>query len=400
MARDRLPPIEFEPVDELPSSSSSAPEDGDERARRRPRRPGQWVAAGVVIVLVLVAATMIGRLSDERDRAEAEAAQTRSELADARRSLSEAEVQASTTPVSDPPPSRPFLVDLSTGTRTPLPVGLAEGFSAAYANVLGVPGVPDLHFDPVPSPDGRHVVALVWCTSAVCGSDRMAVGHIDGTAVRTIGPPAGMRLVGPGPSWSPDGTRIVYDARDDGTHVHELFIEDVATGDRSQITHLDLDYRSDDFPRSPTFTRDGQTVLFMLPSGPSCCRGDVWSVPMTGGEPTLLIENAAWPAPLTDGKTVAFVSGRGTDPLRGGIWLASIDDPSSARPLVLAGPFITGLWASPDGSQLMYRSEGGVPPDGFTIIDAATGVLEYRLEGAGAVWLDNDTLIVTEVRPD
>jgi len=87
MPRNRLPPIEFETVDDGPSSSASAPELGDEQARHRPRRPREWVAAGAVVVLALVAATTMRRLSDERDRAKAELAQTQSELVSVRLAL-------------------------------------------------------------------------------------------------------------------------------------------------------------------------------------------------------------------------------------------------------------------------------------------------------------------------
>ncbi len=70
MARDRLPPIEFEAVDDGPSSSSSAPEPVAEHAGQ----PRRWVIAGVLVVLGVVAATAVLRLSDERDEAKAEAA--------------------------------------------------------------------------------------------------------------------------------------------------------------------------------------------------------------------------------------------------------------------------------------------------------------------------------------
>ena len=189
-----------------------------------------------------------------------------------------------------------------------------------------------------------------------------------------FGFPAGMSLVPPEPSRSPDGTKIVYAARDDSTgSIGELFVE-VSGEERTQITHLDLPYGGG-FLLAPTFTPDGQTVLFMLPNH-STYGTDVWSVPVTGGEPTLVIEHARWPAPLPDGKTIAYVS----EPLVSSdghhqsvhedIWVASINDPGSARLVTsTVGPGIFGMSASPDGTKLTYHEDGG----GDHEVDIATG---------------------------
>ena len=257
----------------------------------------------------------------------------------------------------------------------------------------------------VPSPDGTHAV-FSECSSGpnpCSASDRMAIGNIDGSNVRTIATPDDTNPIGA--RWSPDGTKIVYQARPGGTlNIGELFIEDVTTGARIQVTHLEQTWAFQGY-LSPTFTRDGQSVLFQLPRDSSrMTHFDVWSVPVTGGEPTLVIEDASFPAPLPDGKTVAYVSGVpsawGSEGQ--GISMVNLDEPDSARTLIDGEEAIQGLTVSPDGTKLAYgRLDGtrfnGELIGGIYILDVATGVEENALHGPGsAEWLDNDTLIVSD----
>ncbi len=297
-------------------------------------------------------------------------------------------------PIMSTPPASPasgFLLDVGTGQRTPLPAGLLEGFRNVQALV--------------PSPDGTRVV-FNECSAGpnpCAASDRMAIGNIDGSNVRLIASPDGTN-----PTlarWSPDGTKIVYQDRPGGTlNVGNLFIQDVATGTRVQITDLERSwaYLSG---LMATFTRDGQRVLFQLPRDSSRrAHVDVWSVPVTGGEPTLVIEDAAFPTPLADGNAVAYVSvAPSTDgPVGQGISIASLDQPGSARPLVGHAENMCCLTVSPDGTKLAYAAIDGVrfnggPIGGIHVIDIDTAADEKVMQGPGiAEWLDNDTLIVSQ----
>ncbi len=187
-----------------------------------------------------------------------------------------------------------------------------------------------------------------------------------------------MRLVVPGPSRSPDGTKIVYDARDDSTgKIGELFVEEATTGVRTQITHLDLSAAGWRVPSGADVYRRRPDGAVHASQSFTAGGSDVWSVPVTGGEPTLVIEHATWPVPLPDGKTIAYVSepGRVVDEghyLRcfSDIWVASIDDPGSARLVTsTVGHGIFGMSASPDGTKLIYHEDGA----GDRGVDIATG---------------------------
>ena len=110
----------------------------------------------------------------------------------------------------------------------------------------------------------------------------------------------------------------------------------------------------------------------------------MWSVSVAGGEPTLLLENAAFPSYLPSGEIVSL-----------SVWAA--DQPatscSSAVPTVIAERFEGDeIWfprASPDGTKSCYGDMGRI-----YVVEVATGEFSSVVDGNEAAWLDDDTLIV------
>ena len=255
MARDRLPPIEFEPADDGPSSSSSAPKPTAEQSRYRPRRSGRWVAGGAVVVLGLVAVAVLDQPSHDSS------AKQSPTTTSAPVRFPPAPSTTTTLPVPTHWKASSYQLHDDDGTweRSPLSAGLVEGFRLSDANVTAY----------VPSPDGTRVLAFYGCSSALtpCAGDRrVAVGNINGTEVRMITPPDG-RLAAT-PSWSPDSTKIVYAGLDDSIpDFAEIFIEDVTTGASNQITHLDHAPRGSAL--SPTFCPTAPSRMSAI-SGQAC----------------------------------------------------------------------------------------------------------------------------------
>ena len=103
-----------------------------------------------------------------------------------------------------------------------------------------------------------------------------------------------------------------------------------------------------DLPRYPSISPDGRTVVFTW-------RGDIWSVPSTGGTATRLTNHPALDlrsAFSPDGKTLAFNSSR----LGGGnIFLMSVDG-SKVRPLTLTDRVLQLSGFSADGSRVLFSS--------------------------------------------
>jgi Tol biopolymer transport system component len=285
--------------------------------------------------------------------------------------------------------SGPFLLDLRTGEKTPLPANLAGGHSY------------------VASPDGTRLLYLT-CHGQPCSSkaDVTTVANIDGTDARTLRSPEGLNYYGA--RWSPDGTKLVYQERNSASgEIGNLFVEDLFTGRRTQLTHLRLSrpaVLTDAAPTewwwflSPSFSSDGRAVFFHLPrSSSTSTTWDVWSVSVAGGEPALLLRNASFPMhnphPSSEGLEIQFLT-----PLPNWVGGRSIStgalDGHIRETLVEAKD---GIWwprLSPDGSRIAYGEFGSI-----YVVDIHTGesskVVDWRSPGAqSAEWLDNDTLIV------
>lgn len=275
--------------------------------------------------------------------------------------------------------SGPFFLDLRTGERTPLPKaivpeGVGDGVSVYYTA----------------SPDGTSI-AYNTCHPGGCSkADEMAVAHVDGRDAGSLPVPEGLN--GYAPNWSPDGTKIVYQLRNgasDGLDLGNLFVQDLSSGQTTQLTDLERS-RAGWWFMSPRFSPDGQSVIFQLARDSSeTTKFDVWSVPVTGGEPTLMLRNAFFPMVLPDGETIAFVEPSGFD--LSGDRISIAEAKPGLRTLVKANVAIAFPTISPDGSGIAYQDGGSI-----YVVDVSTGESSKVADGNydNVSWLDDETLIV------
>jgi Tol biopolymer transport system component len=264
----------------------------------------------------------------------------------------------------------PFLVDLETGEERPLAENVGGGY--LYA----------------PSPDGTRLVYNTCCS----GADVATVANIDGTDARTLESPEGLNSYGH--QWSPDGTKLVFQERDGGDEnaltgdVGNLFVQDLLTGERTQLTELELK-RAWWWFLSANFSPDGRNVIFHLPRTRSeATKWDVWSVPVTGGKPTLVIRNATFPDYFPDGREIAFVLPTASNFEGFSIGIASTDGEARRTLVEAGGPFWMPT-VSPDGSRIAYQAG-----DNIHVLDVSSGESPKVAAGASAAWLDNDMLLV------
>jgi Tol biopolymer transport system component len=274
--------------------------------------------------------------------------------------------------------SGPFFLDLRTGGKTPLAENLAGGVSY------------------VASPDGRRIAYSSNRDDGCVAADGITVANIDGTGAHTFESPAG--LTDCSPRWSPDATKIVYQERDGAVDdsVGNLFVQEISTRRRTQVTDLKLTGAWWWF-LAPSFSPDGRNVIFQLPrSSSEITKWDVWSVPVIGGEPTLVLRNASFPmlnpAGGPEGVAIAFVSPR-PDSFAGRSIMTGRPDPDSdiRRTLVEAKSSIWWPTFSPDGRRIAYQDGGSI----YVVNVAPWGMTSKVADGDTAEWLDNDTLIVT-----
>jgi TolB protein len=268
--------------------------------------------------------------------------------------------------------ARPFFLDLKTGDRAPLPPNLLadEGPARVYVNYSV-------------SPDGTRLAYGASFAFESTGADIMRVGAIDGSSIRTLHLPEGR--TGYLPRWSPDGTTLVYQLREGGTNdVGNIFLEDVSTGQRTQLTHLDAS-TADWWFLSARFTPDGTSVVYHEPRVP-LARWDMWSIPVTGGEPTVILRDAAFGQYFPDGKTIAFVDSPGGDSIQ-------IAEPDGSRRTLVRANTTDGIWwpeISPDGSSIAYQDGGSIH-----VVRVSTGESSKVADGDNATWLDDHTLIIS-----
>ena len=117
---------------------------------------------------------------------------------------------------------------------------------------------------------------------------------------------------------------------------------------------------------------------------------DVWGVPITGGQPTLLLSEAPHrarlyglyaPQYLADGGRIAFPQSD---------HVISVAAPGrSPQPLVTTDLPMWGFVMSPDRTRIAYDTE-----EGTHVVNLATGEDRLVTGGQRARWVGNDTLFV------
>ena len=328
--------------------------------RRRVRLHGEAISAAVVVAI----AALLVSCGDE-------ATPTEQSIESTAESTVGTDEDSSATSVQEPPTvvSGPYFLDLGTGEQTPLPDGIRDSGVFSY----------------VASPDGTRLAYNTCCS----GSDVASIANIDGTEARELTSPEGLAYYAG--RWSPDGTKLVYQERAGADiDVGSLVVYDPASGDRTQLTSPGLTDAEWWF-LSPRFSPDGRSVIFHLPRTPSSTtEWDVWSVPVTGGEPTLVLQDAYFPLYLPDGKDMAFVLPSESDLAGRNISITSADGQGSPRTLMEAKSSIFLPTVSPDGTRIAYADDGSI-----YVVAVSTGESSVVADtGSTAEWLDDDTLIV------
>jgi Tol biopolymer transport system component len=187
-----------------------------------------------------------------------------------------------------------------------------------------------------------------------------------------------------GARWLPDGESLVYQGRDATTlEIGNLFVVNVVTGETTQITDLEPAFYGDWF-LSPEPSPDGRTVLFHMPRRTNgILRWDLWSIPVTGGEPTLERRNASVGVYAPTGE-IAFLGAP-----RGFSSSTLVCRCTDGARLLAEGDAIAWPRWSPDGTRIVYADGGDIH-----ILELATGVSSVVARGGSAEWFDDDTLVV------
>jgi len=347
--------------------------------RRDRRRRNQRLAAGVVGIAMFVAAIWVVTSGGFIDRT---------------RGGQQPATSGPTSPSGLPPvatapwvsraatPEVDYLLDLDTGSMTPLPDAIVASTGEGNA-----------HFDGryAASPDGSN---LAYAATNADGRFQIFVVGIDGSGLRQV---TDDRVGAISPAWSPDGTTIAY-AGDSADGGNGLFIVDPATGETTRV--MDRSERSS----TPQFTPDGSSLLF---TGGSDTTPLLMIVPVIGGESRLLFEPAGGIEDTGNGSisphgSLVTYLGGGTPEFGevghcGPCRLVANVDGTEQRVISgwMANP--AGTW-SPDGTRIVTMEDLGPGDHSFIdVVDVATGEGTKVGYGRMAIWIDDHTLLV-EVR--
>lgn len=277
-----------------------------------------------------------------------------------------------TSPTSAPeiPVTSHWFLDITTGERTPVAANLnADASALSSARLLEV------------SPNEGAVTYGTCCD----GDDQAYVADLDGSVTENITPEG---LHGYAPTWI-DDERILFQVRPGGTErLGDLHVADLTTGEVTMVVDMPDRWRGPWIVVSDV-SPDGTTVLYHLPRGKGeDVTWDLWTVPLAGGEPTLLRNSAGFAQYAADGRVVFL-----DHPVPFGgdaIWIMD-GDGSNARPLVEhRGDEISWPRVSPDSTKIAYGHDGKVE-----WVDLESGeVTTTEAHSEEPAWFGNDKLIV------
>jgi hypothetical protein len=225
---------------------------------------------------------------------------------------------------------------------------------------------PGYDYQPDWSPDGRYIVYA----SAALADDAIELRLLDLQSGRSVQLTSG-GAVNIEPRFSPDGHRIVYVSSAYHRHFH-LFVAGLRDGHLETPQRLTEDVKSTlpryyyspyDHEINPTWTRDGQSILFVSNRGHIHGTGALWLMPARAGAEATEIhdEETNWQARpdfSPDGQRMVYSSYLGRNWLQ--LWLMPAHG-GAAFPLTYGDWDETGPRWSPDGHQIASISnrDGG-----------------------------------------
>lgn len=216
---------------------------------------------------------------------------------------------------------------------------------------------------PAWSPDGRLLAVEVVDTGFVLPGGEDGIDWTSDLYVLNAAAPAtsswrAMTANGRSrsPSWSPDGSRIVYVGPSTHANSNYIYVVDAGGGDPVRLTPTEGSYGT------PRWSPDGTRVAF---SDGRVGSSDVFIVRADGSELTNLTRNPAYdadPSWSPDGKRLAFVSDR-DGIYRRVVFVVDADGGNLTRltnDLFGGNSLSSGPVWSPDGRQIIFALTGGI----------------------------------------
>lgn len=221
-------------------------------------------------------------------------------------------------------------------------VAIASLGGCGAASIAGGVAVDCERYDPSWSPDGSVLVFISDCE----GNPEIYRTGPDGSGTTRLTSTPGAEHT---PRWSPDGSRIAY-ALEPDSGTSEIMVMDADGTSARAVT------RNDANDWGPTWSPDAGRLAFESRRDGNA---DVWIVDVATGAERRLTRHAAndvFPAWSPDGRTIAYQTNRdGHYALYG---IAAAGDAAARRLFSRAGDAVTPSW-SPDGTLVFaFQPEG------------------------------------------
>lgn len=162
------------------------------------------------------------------------------------------------------------------------------------------------------------------------------------------------------PSWSPDGKIFVYvhsALTADGTAQSAIYRANADGTGQTLVAQPDNKKTTYNWPH---FSQDGKWVYFTssTPVPPNKQDSKILRVPVDGGAPQIIAQDARMSTESPDGKSIAFLR-FDFESFTAALWIADTDG-QNARELVSKEVFIliSSPEFSPDGTQIMFSASG------------------------------------------
>ena len=166
------------------------------------------------------------------------------------------------------------------------------------------------------------------------------------------------------PSWSPDGTQIAFASdRENGSSIisDDIYVMNADGSNQIRLTKSGgYDYQPGRLAEvkhyGPSWSPDGTQIVFASDRENDLFIDDIWVMDTDGSNPTRLTESGGYdyqPSWSPDGTQIIFASDRESDSYINDIWVMDADGSNQTR-LTESGGYMPS-W-SPDGTQIVFAS--------------------------------------------